>query len=890
MFSSGFNGSPMHSPSMMASTSQKRFFGQDYPALTPLSPMHQQQRQDYNAYGGAQGRNGHLTEERDTSLSLSSPRYGTSMQSHLSPRNRHHGGFSPKNSSYPHGDIGQLQGVWNAYESVTSELEKELRDCLSNKAIFEACVVQEQCHHQGKRMSTVEKNEEANLRKMKYENVLDVAINRQKGLFSSAVMAAQKEIQNSMDRKVEEHRQHLSQQLSRQLADMERSFANRSSEQELSYTRQKENFKREINRLQNECNQADSAIQKLKNDMSIQRQTLTQSLHAAEEGREAAVTELTATIGTLKSTCASAQKTETKFHQVEKDLAELQHTLNAEMETNQILRSAEEEMKQVISFEHERCDMLQRKNQEMEYSLQDTCKNLEQANQENSELREQVKEVSKLQDALSATIKSLRESKQEFEKLSEEFDGCQENLQQKAELNSILVGKVSALESQIEEMECSLQDTYKNIEQANQENSELREDLQAEKMSKAQEKMSKAQLEASLEECMKRIEDLTLELQAAEKSEADVEASLQECMKKIEDQNIDLQAARMSEADVEASLEECMNKIDELTSLQKNLQDMQELNEKEHSQQMEALKQATAENEKVQHLNSILEKERDELMESMKKLEKECNEERDKIASALEGFDEEMASAAIKLRSTQKELEEEKAKVKAHELSLEEATKEMEDKLRLMKEENESAYVKFEKEASVYNEAIKMLQKQVDLLQGLVDTGCEKCTRNKLASDEAYESSVVKELEEKLKKRDDEIMHLKDKCVKREESMVTLEKLCAKARNDLITVRNENKSLEVEIQRYTNFHDVANCDDGTSKAVDELLGPIIDAAPSMNDIDNMIDIGEKELKNIMTYVANEIGASCGEGVEITLNEQDRNSARRQLDPPDDSVP
>lgn len=77
-----------------------------------------------------------------------------------------------------------------------------------------------------------------------------------------------------------------------------------------------------------------------------------------------------------------------------------------------------------------------------------------------------------------------------------------------------------------------------------------------------------------------------------------------------------------------------MKKIDELTSLQKNLQDMQELNEKEHSQQMEALKQATAEHEEVQHLNSSLEKERDELKESMKKLQEECNEERDKIASA----------------------------------------------------------------------------------------------------------------------------------------------------------------------------------------------------------------------------------------------------------------
>eukprot|EP00984_Skeletonema_dohrnii_P036918 scaffold38443_cov150-Skeletonema_dohrnii-CCMP3373.AAC.1 len=648
---------------------QKRFFDQDRNALTPSSPMHQQQRQDYNIYGGAQGRNGHLHEERDTSLTLPS-RFGTSMQSHLSPRNRQHC-FSPSNNPYPHGDIGQLQGVWNAFDSVASELGKELQDCLSNKAIFEACVVQEQSHHQGKRMTTQEKNEEASIRKTKYENDLNNALNRQRGMFSNAVMAAQKEIQNSIDRRVEEHRLHFS----RQLADMERSYEHRISEREAYFARQLEtkaaDSNREIKRLQNECDHADSTFQKLQHDMSIQRQTLTQSLHAAEKGREAAVAELTSTLETLKSTCASAQNSEMKLQEVEKDLAELQvqyqlesdrateawsmeneranllqQSLDAEVETNQFLRSAQEEMKQVIGIEQEHRDVLEAKKQEIEHSLQDTCQNLERANQENSELREQVAEVPRLQDALSETIKSLRESKQEFEKLSEE-------LQRASEMKSMLEGKVSALESQVG--------------------------------------------------------DQMLDLQAARMSEADVEASLEECMKKVEDQMLDLQAARMSEADVEASLEECMKKVDELVG---KLQEMQEVNETEHSRHVEALEQVNAENEKLQELNSSLGKERDELVASVKKLQEECNKERNQVASALEGFDEEMASAEIKLRSTQKELEEEKAKVKLLEVPLEEATKKMEDEITLLKEENDLARVKFEKEASVYNEAIKMLQKQ----------------------------------------------------------------------------------------------------------------------------------------------------------------------------------
>ncbi len=802
----------------MPSMNQKRFFDQ---ALTPSSPMHQQQqqRQDYDIYGGAQGRNGHLTEERDTSY----PRFGTTMQSHLSPRNRQHG-FSPSSSPYPHGDIGQLQGVWNAFESVTSALEKELQDCISNKAIFEACVLQEQSHHEGKRMTTAEKNEEARLRKTKYENTLDIAMNRYKGTFSNAVMNAQKEINASMERKLEEHRHHFN----RQIADMERSFTSRISERESYFARQLDtkeaDFNREVRRIQNECDNSDSAYQKLQNDMSIQKETLTQSLHAAEEGREAAVTELAATLETLKSTCASAQHSEVRLQEVERDLAELQLTLEAEMETNQILRSAQEEMKQAISVEQERSHMLQQRNQEME----------EQANQEINDLRVKVAEVPRLQDALSETIKSLRESKQEYEELSHEFECCKDNLEQTSEMNSMLAGKVSALESQVE--------------------------------------------------------DQALDLEAARMSEAEVEASLEECMKKIMDQTVDLEAARMSEADVEASLEESRKKIDELTLLHESLQEKQELSEKKHSDEIDALKEATAENEKLQQLNSSLEKERDTLKANMKKLQDECSDERSKVAIALEGFDEEMASAEANLRSTKKELEEEKAKVKLLGTPLEEATKKMEDEITLLKEENESDRIKFEKEASVYNEAIKMLQKQVDLLQGLVDAGCEKCSRNELTNNEAYESESMAELEQMLKERDDEILELKEKCIKREEFMATLEKLCSKARNDLITLRKEKKDLEATIQRYSNVHDIAKCDDGTSQAVDDLLGPIIDKAPSMRDIDNVIDKGEKEFKNIITYVEDQIGAgvaSCGDyGVECTLNEQDQHSAIRQQDPPD----
>jgi myosin heavy subunit len=883
---------------------QKKFFDQDHHALTPSSPMHQQQRQDYSIYGGAQGRNGHLTDERDTSMPVPS-RFGTSIQSHLSPRNRNHCS-SPSGNPYPHGDAGQLQGVWNVFDSVTFELGKELHDCLSNKAIFEACVVQEQSHHQGKRFTNAEKNEEASLRKTKYENALTITLNRQKGLFSNAVLAAKKEIQNTIDRRVAE----VEMRFARQHADMERSYAKRISDREEYLGRQletkAEDFKREIRRMQNECEQAESANQRLQNDMSIQRQTLTQSLHAAEKGREAAVTELTSTLETLKSTCASAHNTEMKLREVERDLCELQtqhqlesdrateawsmeneranllqQTLEAEVKTNQILRSAQEEMKHVISVEQEHSELLQHKldeetlsKEEIAQSLQDTCQNLEQVNRENIELREQVAQVSTLQNALSETIKSLRASKQEFDQLSEEFDSCQESLEHTSEENSMLVEKVSVLESQVKD--------------ASEKNSMLVEKVSVleSQVKDASEKNSMLVEKVSALES--QVEDQMLDLQAAEMSVSALESQ-------VEDQMLDLQAARMSESDVEAALEKSMTFVAELTtklndsesSLQKSLEHVKKLIEEEHSNH-EALKQAKAENEKLQQANSSLRKERDGMKSSVKKLQEEINNERNQIASALEGFDEEMASAETRLRSVQKELEEEKGKVKLLQLPLQEVTKKMEDEITALKEEKESGRVKFEKEASVYNEAIKMLQKQVDLLQGLVDAGCEKCSRtDEDTSNEVHDVKLVKELEEMLKERDDHINHLEEKCLKREESMVMLEKLCAKARDDLLTLRNEKKDLELAVQRYASMNAIVKCDDGTSKAVNELFGPIIDAAPSMNDIDDMINKGEKEFHNIMTYVGTQIGAgvaSCGEyGVECTLNEPDHHTTRRHQD-------
>merc|ERR1712008_130493 len=66
---------------------------------------------------------------------------------------------------------------------------------------------------------------------------------------------------------------------------------------------------------------------------------------------------------------------------------------------------------------------------------------------------------------------------------------------------------------------------------------------------------------------------------------------------------------------------------------------------------------------KLRRLNIELESETDALKDKLKKVEKDYSEDRDKIASALVGFEEEMTAAEGKLRGALDDLEKEKSKV-----------------------------------------------------------------------------------------------------------------------------------------------------------------------------------------------------------------------------------
>jgi len=55
------------------------------------------------------------------------------------------------------GNVTALRSLWKVFDAAVNELGNELNDLLSNKAIFEACVVQENMHRNGEKMAEMQK-------------------------------------------------------------------------------------------------------------------------------------------------------------------------------------------------------------------------------------------------------------------------------------------------------------------------------------------------------------------------------------------------------------------------------------------------------------------------------------------------------------------------------------------------------------------------------------------------------------------------------------------------------------------------------------------------------------------------------------------------------------
>jgi chromosome segregation ATPase len=231
----------------------------------------------------------------------------------------------------------------------------------------------------------------------------------------------------------------------------------------------------------------------------------------------------------------------------------------------------------------------------------------------------------------------------------------------------------------------------------------------------------------------------------------------------------------------------------------------------------------------LQVLNDCLETECDSLRDKLSKCQEEYNVDRDKIAGALLGFDEEMTNAEAKIKSVLDELEIEKSKANELSAALEQAENHhdtLEAELKSFQarctdlesecrsktdqlDEWEKKQSDHEHELSVYQEAIKMLQEKVD-------EAFEQETANKadssLTNSSPDNSTEVTKLQLQLdakdcisQKNDEEISSLRQELVKERGRLGRLQKLCFNARQDLLQLRNQKSFLETSLKRSIDF-------------------------------------------------------------------------------------
>ena len=136
------------------------------------------------------------------------------------------------------------------------------------------------------------------------------------------------------------------------------------------------------------------------------------------------------------------------------------------------------------------------------------------------------------------------------------------------------------------------------------------------------------------------------------------------------------------------------------------------------------------------------------LKDRLAKVENDFGQDRKKMATALSGLDEEMAGAKERLHQTCAELENEKKKVNSLMATQAEEKRVLEEKMqgeKKMLEEELSMYrqdlSKSKQEIEAYDEAVKMLQSQVDILTELADAA----EANKSEPSEGNEDTEVTE-------------------------------------------------------------------------------------------------------------------------------------------------
>lgn len=301
------------------------------------------------------------------------------------------------------------------------------------------------------------------------------------------------------------------------------------------------------------------------------------------------------------------------------------------------------------------------------------------------------------------------------------------------------------------------------------------------------------------------------------------------------------------------------------------------------------LKNAMRHAKELEALNDCLETECDSLREKLSKCQEDYSTDRDKIAGALLGFDEEMTNAEAKIKSVLDELEVEKTKV--NELStalshaehrgeilesemknLQEKCSDLDMKCRQKQEELEALDKKqahHEHELSVYQEAIKILQEKVDEAYGNEAKTQEDPSPNHDVEVEKLQKQLDDSLSAKniiIEQNGEEIASLKEELAKEKGRLCRLQKLCFNAKQDMAKLKEQKNWLESSLKRSIDFIKrikQSDCEtmpkrSGGIGGFDQLCLPM-DAPP-----DGRTDgKGQEELQDFFTYIENQV--TCADG-------------------------
>jgi len=206
--------------------------------------------------------------------------------------------------------------------------------------------------------------------------------------------------------------------------------------------------------------------------------------------------------------------------------------------------------------------------------------------------------------------------------------------------------------------------------------------------------------------------------------------------------------------------------------------------------------------------------------------------------------------------------------------------------------------LKYQQDIGVYEEAIKMLQKQVDILQEMADGKCENNSELsssaeliEAAKEEARQELLARinvqeidianknaenaalqekcrtwnaqklEHEREMLDKNADIVSLREKCQSLEESMKKLENLCVKARKDLLQLRDQKKFLEESLDRSIKYIQESK----QSQATDAIeLVATIPGSPKNNG--DGLGMGVRFHNDVMTDLDN----ICGTIVNSTV--------------------